>query len=90
VLCVNLTTPGGLCEDDECFLTREDYSWIGHQSVVAFSFARVGCTEKLDEAITAGNISQPTHRVLPAATIEKVTRAARCSIQLADEKRGLL
>jgi hypothetical protein len=90
VLCVNLTTPGGFCEDDECFLTTEDYSWIKHRSVVAFSFAKIGDTEKLDEAINTGALCQPKQCVLPISTIEKVVLAGNRSIQLNDEVRELL
>jgi hypothetical protein len=90
VLCVNITTPGGICEDDECFLTNHDYSWITHKSVVAFSRAKVVDASQLEQVIINGLLKQPYSTVVPAETVALVAAKAKISKQLSREKRQLL
>ena len=90
VLCVNITTPGGICEDDECFLKNEDYSWITHESVVAFSKAKIVKASQLGQVITDGVLEQPHSTVVPEETVAFVATKAKVSKQLSPEKRKLL
>lgn len=92
VLCVNITTPGGICDDNECFLTRTDYGWIkpNHRSVVAFSRSKVYAVDKLEQAISCGALRQPTPDCVPAKTVSIVAIKAKISDQISEEKKHLL
>jgi hypothetical protein len=92
LLYVNLTTLDEDCPDDECVLTRADYSWIedSHPTAVAFSRAKIAEARKFDEAIRQGHLRIGTLAAVSAACLVKIQRAALNSKQLSKEKKELL
>lgn len=92
VLCVNLTTYGGICYDNECFLTPADYDWIkpGNKTVVAFSRARFYRVEKLEYALESGALRQPKQKIVPLKTVSKVAIIAKTSAELSPEMKHIL
>lgn len=92
VLCANLTTLDEECPDDECPLAHPDYAWIqpNHKTTVAFSRAKVWEVSKIEKAIAAGIIKQPTPNTIPSVTISKIIQRAKSSRELSPEKRAML
>ena len=85
VLCVNLTTLDEDCEDDECILNHNHYSWISHESAIAFSRANPFKISKLYAALKAGILKRPSPDVVPPETVRLVVSKARQSRQLRKE-----
>jgi hypothetical protein len=90
VLCANITSFDEECTDDECFLTPQDYSWIKHQSVVAFSRAKVWDAAIISKCIQDGKLKCPHPKSLPASTISKIVEIALLSRELSEEQKAYL
>jgi hypothetical protein len=92
VLCVNLTTYGPHCYDNECFLTPDDYDWIkpGHKTVVAFSRAKFYRVDKLKYALESGALRQPKQKLVPLETVSKVAIIAKTSREVSPDMLHIL
>lgn len=90
ILCVNFTTPGNFCPDNECFVDPNEYAWLSYRSVVAFSRARTGKASVLEKSILSGRLEQPSPNCVPISTVNFVLAKAKNSRELSVEKKCLL
>ena len=90
VLCANITSFDDECPDDECFLTAQDYSWVKHQSVIAFSRARIWNAGKISKCIQDGTLKCPHPKSLPPATVSKIIEIGLLSRELSQEQKAYL